>query len=522
MPEQFETLSGDRLRALVEAGIELNSELSLEGVLERTVASAAALTGARRALLVVAARPGGEPEREVSFGVDAGANAAEERLRLPQGAGSVSEPIVIRGTEFGRVHVASKRNAQFFTVEDEALLRALAAQAAVAIENAQLFEAEARWSAQLESLNEVGNALVREHDLGRLLELICQHLRELLRARLVAIGLPAGDASGNDEIRFAAADGEGAGEILEMRVPVAGSRLGSALGRRRSERVESPGEIELKTELAAGRIGVRAALWVPLLVRERAIGVILVADRLGEDPRFTDEDVRLAEVFAARAAVAVEMSERVARDSLRRVVAAQELERRRLSRELHDETAQTLTSVLLGLQAIAEAPASPQAMAETARLQEIVKQALQDVRRLAVELRPKALDDFGLMAALKRLGSGFSEQTGIRVDVESYLGEARLPSEVETALYRIVQESLTNVVKHAGASSVSVLVTQKDGSVIAVIEDDGRGFDAKAARPRAGLGLVGMEERVALLNGSLRIESSEGAGTTIVAEVPLT
>ncbi len=518
MPEQFETLSGDRLRALVEAGIELNSELSLEGVLERTVASAAALTGARRALLVVAARPGGEPEREVSFGVDAGANAAEERLRLPQGAGSISEPIVIRGAEFGRVHVASKRNAQFFTVEDEALLRALAAQAAVAIENAQLFEAEARWSAQLESLNEVGNALVREHDLGRLLELICQHLRELLRARLVAIGLPVAD----EEIRFAAADGEGAGEILEMRVPVAGSRLGSALGRRRSERVESPGEIELKTELAAGRIGVRAALWVPLLVRERAIGVILVADRLGEDPRFTDEDVRLAEVFAARAAVAVEMSERVARDSLRRVVAAQELERRRLSRELHDETAQTLTSVLLGLQAIAEAPASPQAMAETARLQEIVRQALQDVRRLAVELRPKALDDFGLMAALKRLGSGFSEQTGIRVDVESYLGEARLPSEVETALYRIVQESLTNVVKHAGASSVSVLVTQKDGSVIAVIEDDGRGFDAKAARPGTGLGLVGMEERVALLNGSLRIESSEGAGTTIVAEVPLT
>lgn len=516
MPEQFESLSQDRLRALVGAGIDLNSELSLEGVLERAVQSAAQITGARRALLVVAAQPGGEPEREVAFGIDAGSQ--EESRRLVRGPGSLTEPIVIRGADFGRLYVAAKRNAQLFTAEDEELLRALAAQAAVAIENARLYESQSRWLAQLESLNEVGNALVRETDLGRLLELICQHLRELLAARLVAIGLPGGEG----EVRFAAADGEGVGEILELRLPVAGSKLGLALERHRSERVELPADPELKTELIARRVGIRAALWVPLLVRERAIGAILVADRVGDDPRFSDEDLRLAEVFAARAAVAVEMSERVARDSLRRVVAAQELERRRLSRELHDETAQTLTSVLLGLQAIAETPTSPQALAETARLQDIVARALQDVRRLAVELRPKALDDFGLMPALKRLGSGFSEQTGIRVDVESYLGDARLPSEIETALYRIVQESLTNVVKHASASSVSVLVTRKDDSVIAVIEDDGRGFDAKAARPDAGLGLVGMEERVALLNGTLRVESSEGAGTTIVAEVPLT
>jgi signal transduction histidine kinase len=214
------------------------------------------------------------------------------------------------------------------------------------------------------------------------------------------------------------------------------------------------------------------------------------------------------------------MSERVARDSLRRVVAAQELERRRLARELHDETGQTLTSVLLGLQAIIEAPDCEYAVAEAERLRGLVTQALQDVRRLAVELRPKALDDFGLLPALKRLGSGFSEQTGIRVEVESFLGERRLPSEIETALYRIVQESLTNVVKHARASSVSVLVTRKSGSVIAVIEDDGRGFDAGTGRGE-GLGLMGMEERVALLDGRLQIESSEGAGTTIVAEVPL-
>ena len=509
----FEHLSQDRLRALVGAGIELNSELSLEGVLTRLVESAARLTGARQALLEVAAQPDDVPARTVTYGMSDSDGAA---AKLGPGApGSLSAPITIRGTVFGNLQLGSKRSGQLFSAEDDELLRALADQAAVAIENARLYEAQAWWTAQLESLNEIGNALVRETDLSRLLELVCQRLRELLGARLVAIGVPAGE----NELRFAAADGEGREGILGLRVSRRHSKLGQALEQRRSERVDASDDSELNAEIAQ-KTGIQAGLWVPLLVRERAIGVILVVDRLGADPHFTDGDLRLAEVFAARAAVAVEMSERVARDALRRVVAAQELERRRLSRELHDETGQTLTSVLLGLKAIEQAPDSEQARAEAERLHELVTQALQDVRRLAVELRPKALDDFGLLPALKRLGSGFSEQTGIRVEVESFLGEERLPSEIETALYRIVQESLTNVVKHARASSVSVLVTRKSGSVVAVIEDDGRGFDAGAGRDE-GLGLVGMEERVALLDGRLQIESSEGSGTTVVAEVPL-
>jgi signal transduction histidine kinase len=511
---QFEHLSQDRLRALVGAGIAVNSELSLEGVLVRVVESAATLVGARHAALEIVAQPGGERDRFVCFGTD---SQSDEWLNeLLQGPGTLSVPILIRGSVFGTLYVAVKRNTQFFSAEDEELLRLLADQAAVAIENARLYESTTGWLRQLESLNEVGNALVRETDLARLLELVCQRLRELLSARLVAIGLPAGE----EELRFAAADGDGSAALLGMRLPRERSKLGLVLERRRSERVDSASDDpEVNAEITR-RIGINAGLWVPLIVRERAIGVILVVDRLGSDPRFGEEDLRLAEVFAARAAVAVEMSERVARDALRRVVAAQELERRRLSRELHDETGQTLTSVLLGLQTIGEEPDSERASAEAKRLRELVTQTLHDVRRLAVELRPKALDDFGLVPALKRLGTGFSEQTGIRVEVESFLGEERLPSEIETALYRIVQESLTNVVKHAHASSVSVLVTRKNGSVIAVIEDDGRGFDAGAGRDE-GLGLVGMEERVALLNGRLQVESREGAGTTVVAEVPL-
>ena len=144
---------------------------------------------------------------------------------------------------------------------------------------------------------------------------------------------------------------------------------------------------------------------------------------------------------------------------------------------------------------------------------------LQNVRRLAVELRPSALDDYGLESALERLTTTFSEQSGIEVDLVAQLGAARLPGELETALYRIVQEALTNVVKHAEATQVSVLLTGTPVSVTAVIEDNGRGTDL--VQSESGLGLTGMRERLALLDGRLRFESTPGSGTTIVAEVPL-
>jgi len=264
----------------------------------------------------------------------------------------------------------------------------------------------------------------------------------------------------------------------------------------------------------------RTGLWVPLVARNNTIGTIVAHDKQGRDPRFTDDDLRLAETFATRAAVAVDLSERVARDALRRVVAAQELERQRLARELHDETGQALTSILLGLKPLEDTVTSDGARRAVAELRQRVVATLQDVRRLAVELRPKALDDFGLVPALERLVGGFAEQTGIAVDLEASGVGGRLPPEVETVLYRIVQEALTNVVKHADARTVSIVIAQQGGGVTAVIEDDGRGFDpARAGEGR--FGLQGMRERLALLDGELRVESRSGAGTTLVVQVPL-
>jgi signal transduction histidine kinase len=538
-----------RMRALVELGLAITSELSLDALLQRVVEAAAELTGARYAALGVIGPTGTQLERFLTTGIDPATHAAigelprgrgilgvlikdDEPLRLhrisddPRSVGFppnhppmntfLGVPIHLRGVAYGNLYLTEKAGGEDFAAEDQELVEMLASQAAVAVENARLYEAATGWSKQLESLNEVGNALATETDLDRLLELVARRLRELLGARLVTVLLPARAG----ELRFAAVAGEGGEELLRQTITRAGSKSGRVLERGRSERVDSVLDDPDVDHEATRLIGARSGLWVPLLVRGRAIGVLAAHDKLGGDVRFADADVRLAETFATRAALAVDLSERIAQDSLRRVVETQELERRRLARELHDETGQALASILLGLKALDEKTDDAAARTSIEELRELVVATLQDVRRLAVELRPSALDDFGLVAALERLADSFAEQSGISVDFQAALADERLPDEAETALYRIVQESLTNVVKHAQARRVSILLTRKDGAVKAVVEDDGRGFDPERIR-EDGFGLVGMRERLALLGGRLEIESASDAGTTVAAEVPV-
>ncbi len=545
MPSRQET---DRLRALVETGIAINSELSLDGVLERIVEAAARVTEAEYAALGVIDPSGGGLERFVTHGMtpqmqaeigdpphgrgilgvlikDARPLRLHELREDPRSVGFppghppmktfLGVPIHLRGVAYGNLYLTEKDGGAEFTEEDEELVTLLAAQAAVAVENARLYESATSWSQQLESLNEVGAALVSELELDPLLDFVATRLRELIGARLVAIALPAGEA-----LRIAAADEEGGEDLAATDFLARESKTGRVLGRGRSERVDSLLEDPEVNQDVARRLGATTGLYVPLLVRDRAIGVLVAHDKIGPDQRFTSADLRLAEQFAVRAAIAVDLSRRVARDALRRVVGGQELERRRLARELHDETGQALTSILLGLRAVEEADQAAEVGKAIGDLRELVVATLQDVRRLAVQLRPKALDDFGLVPALERLVQTFSESSGIKVDLEAQLGEERLPNEVETTLYRITQEALTNVVKHAGATKVSILLVRRSGSATVVIEDDGGGFDpADAAADR--LGLEGMRERAELHEGRLTIETSPGSGTTLVVEIPL-
>jgi signal transduction histidine kinase len=544
------SVSQGRLRALFAAGLAVTSELSLEALLHRLVEAAAELTGARYAALGVIDASGSQLEQFLTHGIDVDTRASigslprgrgilgvliqdAKPLRLhdlgedPRSVGFppahppmrsfLGVPILLRGVAYGNLYLTEKQGGEDFTEEDEELVRLLAGQAAVAIENARLYEASARWSRQLQSLEEVGNALATESDLDRLLNLIVRRLQELLGARVVALALPIG----TDDLRFAAAAGDVADELLGQTFSRSTSKSGRVFARRRSERVDSViDDPEVNREVTR-RAAARTGMWVPLIARDRVIGVIEIHDKEGSDARFSDDDLRLAETFAARAAVAVELSQRVAQDALRRVVRAQEQERQRLARELHDETGQALTSILLGLKPVEDALADHPARSAVADLRAQAVSALQDVRRLAVELRPAVLDDYGLVPALERLTEAVAEQAGIRVDFHSALGDARLPSDMETALYRVVQESLTNIVKHANAHNVSVSLSRRAPGVAAVIEDDGAGFDPRATREDA-IGILGMRERLALLDGRLEIESRRGAGTTIVAEVPLT
>jgi signal transduction histidine kinase len=540
------TIERARLRALVAAGIALSSELTLDDLLQQLVESAAALTGARYAALGFIDAGGHELERFITHGMDA--DEVQRIGDLPRGRGMLGiliqdakplrlhdlgedsrsvgfpanhppmrgflgVPVVLRGVAYGNLYLTEKAEGADFDSEDEDLVGLLAAQAAVAIENARLFEAARRWSDQLEALNEVGNALATEIELPRLLNLTARRLRELIDARLIAIALPRADGT----LAIEAADGERAEEILGIQLEPAGSKSGRVLERRRSERVDRLLE-DTEVDYGIGRpIGARTGLYVPLIVRDRAIGVIVAHDKSGDDPRFTPEDQRLAETFAARAAVAVDQSRRVASDALRAVVEAQELERQRLARELHDQTGQELISVLLGLKAVEDAAHPGERERALTRVREQVVETLQDVRRLAVELRPKALDDFGLVAALERLGETFRAQTGLALDLEAQLWDERLSPEIETALYRMVQEALTNVTRHARARSVSIVLRRDRGAITAIIEDDGCGFDPGAD---CGTGLQGMRERLALIGGKLKVESRPGGGTTLVASVP--
>jgi PAS domain S-box-containing protein len=220
-------------------------------------------------------------------------------------------------------------------------------------------------------------------------------------------------------------------------------------------------------------------------------------------------------------------SEEAHRRLLRQLVTAQEDERRRISRELHDQMGQHIVAIVLLVNSLRDfSLAEPATASKFAQLEDVAHQLSLQVDNLAWKLRPTELDDLGLHAALENYVGKWSKRYQVPVDLHSVdLAEQRLASEVETAIYRIAQEALNNIIKHARANYVSVILERRGRHVFVIIEDDGCGFDVEGlsavdARPR-GMGLLGMEERTALVGGTLHIESTPGAGTTIFVRIPL-
>ena len=211
---------------------------------------------------------------------------------------------------------------------------------------------------------------------------------------------------------------------------------------------------------------------------------------------------------------------------MKRLVEAQEAERHRIARDLHDHLGQQLTALRLKLQSIRSRCNGDALLAkEMDDTQEYASRIDMDINYLAWELRPTELDQLGLANALASFVREWSKTYDISAEFHTSndLSE-RLPPELETNLYRIVQEALNNILKHANASNVSVLLERHSERVVLIIEDDGKGFDPVIDRPKSvskGLGLIGMRERTALLGGTLEIESRPGGGTTIYARVPV-
>jgi signal transduction histidine kinase len=269
------------------------------------------------------------------------------------------------------------------------------------------------------------------------------------------------------------------------------------------------------------------------MAKGQVLGVLNVAAPKDDDRRrFTEDRLQLLTAIGQQVGMAVENArlyeELQRKEALRgrlieQLWTVQEEERRRIARELHDQTSQSLTSLLVGLKMLAESSQSPEVAEQAAQLRAIAAQTLEGVHNLAVQLRPSDLDDMGLVAATEHMAKAFAGGLGIAVHFQALGMEGqRLPTAVETTIYRIVQEALTNVVKHASAANVDILLEHLGDRVVALVEDDGHGFDVEGAlgRDRGRLGLFGMQERAALVGGTLTIESSE-SGTTVLVEIPL-
>jgi signal transduction histidine kinase len=306
-----------------------------------------------------------------------------------------------------------------------------------------------------------------------------------------------------------------------------------------SKVVHAPSDRACLTTEYLGQEGLVFRACVPLQAKEKILGVMSLAGAANNSHLPEPDVLETLAAIGRQIGIAVENAslyevlrkeETLRRQLLDRLITVQEEERRRIALELHDQTGQPLTSLIMTLSMLGETPSLSEVRAQTEALRETAAQLMKKVHDLALELRPSMLDDLGLQAALRHLRKDYQDRFRIPVDLQVLgLDDDRLPPDVETALYRIVQEALTNVARHAEAANVSVVLEKRDRFVRLIIEDDGRGFDVNSVLgsrrgSEAGngkLGLYGMRERAALLGGTFTVESTPGVGTTIFVDAPV-
>lgn len=480
---------------------------------------------------VVAARDG-----QTIYIADAHADT-RYKTGLPDvsGRSQLSVPIKVGMRIIGILHVGrAKPNA--FSANDRRLLKTLTDQAAVAVENARLYKEIGQRVEELISMSMISQAITSTLDLPETLTIVTDHAIRLFDAMSAAVALRH---KSGDRMWFAATSGAASEYIRDKNLDLEQGIVGWVI--RHGEPALVP-DVSQDPRFYEGfdirsNFKTRSVLCYPLQTRSENIGAIEVVNK--RNGNFNQADLRLLSWLAMPAVNAIENArlyeaQRVAREQAEmlrkrlqslshRLVEVQETERRYVARELHDEAGQALASLMVGLRLLEkdlqESEAIPERMAD---LKRTVEEILENLHRLAMDLHPAALDHLGLIPALRQYVEKLQSQHPLDVQFETIgLDHQRLLPTVEVNLYRIVQEALANIVRHAKATYAAIILERRGNHILLIAEDDGVGFDAEERLLSKGrLGLLGIRERAEMMGGKLEIESIIGTGTTIYVEIP--
>lgn len=556
-PQRELALDEAQFRRILDIAGQLVSKLDVEAVLSHLLDAARDLTGARYAAIGILDEHKRELDRFVFAGID------DEKARriglLPRGGGLLGElirnprplrlsqiseharscgfpaehplmttfvgvPVIIAEEAWGNLYVTDKSGGEAFSKHDEDVLVLLAEWAANAIARARSDQIVGDRRAELERAVRGLRATVdlsREvgvlTELPRVLELVAKRGRALVDARTCLVLL----TSGPDHFVVAEAAGESPAGIIHRELVAEGSAAADSLRVGRAQRITGR---TLETFVSLG-IEASEALLVPLQFRGRDLGVLAAFDRTSKGATFGSDEELLLTSFATSAASGIASTQAVERQKLRLSLNASELERQRWARELHDETLQELGALRMMQEAALQIDTVAAMRHALLSASEQVQSTIAGLEGLITELRPVALDQLGVEAALealvRRLGERHPVEFTLDVDLESErgVGANRHAPELETTIYRVVQEALNNVVKHARALNARIAVEERGETVSITVEDDGRGIDEREMGE--GFGLVGMGERVELVGGELTVGPAPEGGTRVTAKLPV-
>lgn len=532
--------------ALVRAALALTSDLSLPATLQKIVELSAEVAHARYGALGVIAPDGGTLQEFVTHGITEEQRHAIGRLPIGRGILGVlitdaqplrlkriqdhprsvgfppnhppmtsflGVPIAIRGRVFGNLYLTEKRGAPEFSESDEEAVIRLAAQAAVAVENARLYHAAQMGQRRLEAVNEITQAILGGRPSNEVLRLIAARARELVDSAVATIATPI---PGGSELVVRVAVGERA-DLLEGSTFPGEAALSAEL----IAKGEGPEPNDLSADphlpqplVELGDMG--PAVFAPLAVRDRVFGTLAVANRDG-GRGFTEEDASVVRTFAAQAAVALEQSR--IQGELQRLALVED--RERIAKELHDDVIQSLFAEGMALQASLAIVNDPSAMeARLVQAVENIDRVIRDLRNYIFGLRPGVAADRQLDRSLRDLAAGFAKGSQAEIDVYSDDGAVSQLAGRASDVLSAAREAISNAVRHSGCDHITVSLNMAGDAALLEIADNGKGFELGQVMGR-GQGLPNLQDRAESLGGDLEIESEPGRGTWVRVRIPI-